>query len=52
MENKEIILTDITGVIGQWLAEGFDDEVPLDVVVHLNEAYHFATKKLNERLPE
>ncbi len=46
----EIILTEITGTIGEWLDSGFDDEVPNEVVRLLEEAYDRATKELERKL--
>ena len=48
----ETMLTDITGAIGAWLAEGFDGEVPNEVVKLLEEAYKIAVKEFEKPLIE
>jgi predicted DNA-binding protein (MmcQ/YjbR family) len=47
---EEIILTDITGTIGEWLDYGFDDEVPYEVIKLLEKAYALAAKGLDKPL--
>lgn len=41
-----IYLDDITGTIGQWLDEGFDKEVPTEVIRLLQEAYKLSAQEL------
>jgi hypothetical protein len=41
-----IYLTDITGVIGEWLDMEFDNEVPYEVISLLEKAYNLAVKEL------
>ena len=45
-----IILTDITGVLGQMFEAGFDDSVSLEIRRSLHKAYLLAVEKLGERL--
>lgn len=45
-----VYLDDITGVIGQWLDEGFDEEVPEEVVRLLKEAYEISAKEFSKQL--
>ena len=41
-----VYITDITGVIGEWLDMEFDDEIPNEVIDLLQETYNAAIKKL------
>lgn len=41
-----IFLDDITGTLGEWLDEGFDDEVPVEVIKLLQEAYKMSAEML------
>ena len=41
-----VYLTDITGVIGQWLDMEFDDEIPKEVIELLQKAYDTSVKEL------
>ena len=41
-----VYLTDITGVIGQWLDMEFDDEIPEEVIELLQKAYNASVKEL------
>lgn len=41
-----IYLDDITGTIGQWLDEGFDEEVPTEVIRLLQEVYKLSAQEL------
>lgn len=41
-----IYLDDITGTIGQWLNEGFDEEVPVEVTRLLQEVYRLSAEEL------
>ena len=41
-----VYLTDITGVIGEWLDMDFDDEVPYEVIELLQKAYNKAVEKM------
>lgn len=43
-----IYLDDITGTIGQWLDEGFDEEVPVEVIRLLKEAYRLSAEELKK----
>lgn len=42
---RTIYLGDITGTLGEWLDEGFDYEVSVEVVKLLQEAYELAIKE-------
>jgi hypothetical protein len=43
-----IYIDDITGTIGQWLDEGFDEEVPVEVIRLLQEVYRLSAKELEK----
>lgn len=42
----EITLMDVTGVLGEWLHTGFDENVPAGVIACLEEAYKLSAKEL------
>ena len=46
--HTEVVLTDITGVLGEWLDVGFDPDIPREVVVLLTNAYRQAVAVLNK----
>lgn len=41
-----VFLTDITGVLGEWLSMEFDEAIPPEVIAFLEDAYALAAKAL------
>lgn len=42
----ETLLTDITGTLGQWIDNGFDNDVPDEAVNALYDAYRICCRAL------
>lgn len=41
-----VYLDDVTGTIGEWIEEGFDEEIPAEIIELLKKAYDLAVKEM------